>query len=116
MSKIVFIKELAYVRSGDKGDISNIGIMAFNQANYEIIREQVTPQKVKNLYKDLVKGDVKIYEMPNIESLQVVMYKALGGGATSTLRFDETGKAMCLGMLYMPVEVPDSFKPAKPPM
>ncbi len=116
MSKKVLIKELAYVRSGDKGDISNVGIMAFNKENYEIIKKQVTPQRVKDHYKELVKGEVKVYEMPNIDSLQVVMYGALGGGATSTLRFDETGKAMCLGMLFMPVEVPDDFIPAKPPM
>jgi len=116
MSKIVLIKELAYVRSGDKGDISNVGIMAFNKENYDIIRKQVTPERVKEQYRDLVKGAVNIYEMPNINALQVVMHKALGGGATSTLRVDETGKAMCLGMLYIPVEVPDSFKPAKPPM
>jgi hypothetical protein len=116
MSKKILIKELAYVRSGDKGDISNVGIMAFNDENYQIIKKQVTAQKVKAHYGELVKGDVKVYEMPNINSLQVVMYKALGGGATCTLRFDETGKAMCMGMLFMAVEVPDNFKPAKPPM
>jgi hypothetical protein len=115
-SKGFLIKELAYVRSGDKGDISNVGIMAFNNENYEIIKKQVTAQKVKAHYGELVKGDVKVYEMPNINSLQVVMYKALGGGATCTLRFDETGKAMCMGMLFMAVEVPDNFKPARPPM
>jgi hypothetical protein len=112
----MLIKELAYVKSGDKGDISNVGIMAFDKENYEILRKQVTPQKVKCHYRELVKGDVKVYEMPNIDSLQVVMYQALGGGATSTLRFDETGKAMCLGMLFMPVEVPDNFKPSTPPV
>jgi hypothetical protein len=116
MSKKIKIKELAYVRSGDKGDISNVGIMAFNDENYEILKKQVTPQKVKAHYGELVKGDVKIYEMPNINSLQVVMYNALGGGATCTLRFDETGKAMCLGMLFLAVEVPDGYKPVKPPM
>ena len=116
MSKKLLIKELAYVRSGDKGDISNVGIMAFNDENYKILQKQVTPQRVKEHYKELVKGEVKIYEMPNINALEVVMYQALGGGATCTLRFDETGKSMCLGMLFMPVEVPDGFKPAKPPM
>jgi len=116
MSRKILIQELAYVRSGDKGNISNVGIMAFNKENYEILKKQVTPQRVKDHYKELVKGDVNIYEMPNINALQVVMYQALGGGATCTLRFDETGKAMCLGMLFMPVDVPDGFKPTKPPM
>ena len=106
----VLLKELAYTRSGDKGDISNVGILAFNGSNFEILRKQVTPQRVKEHYKDLAKGEVKVYEMPNINALQVVMYNALGGGATKTLRWDETGKSMCLAMLYMEIEVPDGFQ------
>ena len=111
----VMLKDLAYVRSGDKGDISNIGILAFNKENYMILREQVTSEKVKEHYRDLVKGKVVVYEMPNLNALQVVMNNALGGGATKTLRWDETGKSMCLGMLSMEIEVPDGFKIAPPP-
>ncbi|MCK4722181.1 MAG: hypothetical protein KAT75_02700 [Dehalococcoidia bacterium] len=105
----VLLKELAYTRSGDKGDISNVGILAFNKTNFEVLRKQITPQRVKEHYKDLVKGEVKVYEMPNIDALQVVMHNALGGGATKTLRWDETGKSMCLAMLYMEIEVPDGY-------
>jgi len=65
---------------------------------------------IRDSYKDLAKGEVKVYEMPNIDALQVVMYNALGGGATKTLRWDETGKSMCLAMLYMEIEVPDGFQ------
>jgi hypothetical protein len=111
----VLLKELAYARSGDKGDISNVGILAFNKANFEILRKQVTPQRVKEHYKDLIKGEVEVYEMPNINALQVVMHNALGGGATKTLRWDETGKSMCLAMLFMEIEVPDRFTPTTPP-
>jgi hypothetical protein len=106
----VLLKELAYTRSGDKGDISNVGILAFNRSSFEILRKQVTPQRVKEHYQDLVRGEVKVYEMPNINALQVVMHNALGGGATKTLRWDETGKSMCLGMLYMEIEVPNGFE------
>jgi hypothetical protein len=106
----VLLKELAYTRSGDKGDISNVGILAFNRSSFEILRKQVTPQRVKEHYQDLVRGEVKVYEMPNINALQVVMHNALGGGATKTLRWDETGKSMCLAMLYMEIEVPNGFE------
>ena len=112
----VMLCDLAYTRSGDKGDISNVGINAFNKENYEILKKQVTPEKVKKLFGDLVKGEVKIYPMDNINSLEVVMYKALGGGATTTLRWDETGKSMCLGMHYLEIDLPMGFKPAPPPM
>jgi hypothetical protein len=111
----VLLKDLAYTRSGDKGDISNVGILAFSKQNFEILCQQVTPQKVKELYKDLVKGEVEVYEMPNINALQVVMHNALGGGATRTLRWDETGKSMCLAMLYLEIQVPDGFKLVSPP-
>ena len=111
----VLLKELAYTRSGDKGDISNVGILAFNKTNFEVLRKQITPQRVKEHYKDLVKGEVKVYEMPNIDALQVVMHNALGGGATKTLRWDETGKSMCLAMLYMEIEVPDGYELGAPP-
>jgi hypothetical protein len=104
MAKKVRLSELTLVRSGDKGDISDIGLMAFNEKTYEILKKQVTPQRVKEHFKDWVKGDVKIYEMRNILSLEIVMYQALGGGATKTLRFDQTGKAMGNALLFMEVE------------
>jgi hypothetical protein len=104
MAKKVRLSELALARSGDKGDISDIGLMAVNEKTYEIIKKQVTPQRVKEHFKDWVKGDVEIYEMPNILSLEIVMHQALGGGATKTLRFDQTGKAMGNALLFMEVE------------
>jgi phosphoribosylaminoimidazole-succinocarboxamide synthase len=104
MAKKVRLSELTLVRSGDKGDISDIGLMAFNEKTYEILKKQVTPQRVKEHFKDWVKGDVKIYEMRNILSLEIVMHQALGGGATKTLRFDQTGKAMGNALLFMEVE------------
>jgi hypothetical protein len=104
MAKKVRLSELALARSGDKGDISNIGLMAFNEKDYEIIKKQITPQRVKEHFKDWVKGSVEIYEMPNVLSLQIVMRQALGGGATKTLRFDQTGKAMGNALLFMEVE------------
>jgi len=104
MAKKIRLSELALARSGDKGDISDIGLMAFNEKTYEIIKKQVTPQRVKEHFKDWVKGDVEIYEMPNILSLEIVMRQALGGGATKTLRFDQTGKAMGNALLFMEVE------------
>ncbi len=104
MAKKVRLSELALARSGDKGDISDIGLMAFNEKNYAIIKKQVTPQRVKEHFKDWVKGNVEIYEMPNVLSLEIVMHQALGGGATKTLRFDQTGKAMGNALLFMEVE------------
>jgi len=101
----VQLNELAYGRSGDKGDISNIGLIAKNSKNYEIMKREVTPESVKRFFGPMVKGDVIVYPLDNLESLQIVMYKALGGGATKTLRVDQTGKSLCTAILRMEVEV-----------
>ena len=99
------LKELAYVRSGDKGDICNIGLLALDAENYELIRREVTPERVKAFFGEMVKGPVKIYEMPNIHALEIVLHNALDGGATRTLRFDQTGKAMGTALLRLEVVV-----------
>ena len=101
----VLIKDLAYGRSGDKGDISNIGLIATNSENYKIIKKEVTPERVKEFFGNMVKGEVKVYPLDNLESLQIVMYEALGGGATKTLRVDQTGKSLCTAIMRMEVDV-----------
>ena len=104
-SKTVQLRELAYARSGDKGDVCNIGLLAFTKEDYEIIRRHVTTDRVKEHFGSMVGGSVEIYEMPNIESLVIVLRNALGGGATRTLRFDQTGKAMGTALLRMEIQV-----------
>lgn len=99
------LKELAFARSGDKGDVSNIGLLAKNRESYEILKKEVTPARVKGHFGAMVKGEVKIYEMPNIDALEVILSRALGGGATRTLRLDQTGKSMGQALLRMEIEV-----------
>jgi hypothetical protein len=98
------LKDLAYARSGDKGDICNVGLIAFNEENYHKIIQAVTVKKIKEHFGGMVTGDVYLYPMPNLNCLQVVMYGALGGGATRTLRYDQTGKAMSTALLRMEVD------------
>jgi len=101
----VKLKDLAFGRSGDKGDISNIGLIATSSRNYQIIKKEVTSEVVKNYFGSVVKGKVEVYPLDNLESLQIVMTQALGGGATKTLRVDQTGKAMCTALLRMEVDI-----------
>lgn len=98
------LHKIAITRSGDKGDISNIGVIALSSDIYALLKERLTPERVKDYFKDVVLGDVVIYPMDNIEALQIVMHRALGGGATRTLRFDQTGKSM--SVLVQSLEVP----------
>lgn len=96
--------DLAFGRSGDKGDIANISIIARNSEAYAAIKEKLTPERVKEFFGDLVKGEVVRYELDNIEAFNFVLHKALDGGGTRSLRIDSLGKSLAGALLYMPWE------------
>lgn len=86
--------EIAHSRTGDKGNISNISLIAYDIKNYELLKEKVTPEVVKEWFRDIVKGEVKRYELPQLGALNFVMYDALGGGVTRSLALDKHGKSL----------------------
>ncbi|MCY4478811.1 MAG: hypothetical protein OXB97_02845 [Rhodospirillales bacterium] len=106
----VELRELAYARSGDKGDTCIIGIMAKSPEIYGHLRAAITADAVKEHFGDMVQGEIEIYPMDNIESLAIVLRNSLGGGATKTLRFDQTGKAMGSALLRMTIDVPPALR------
>ncbi len=97
------LRDIAYVRSGDKGDVVSVGVIARAPQYYPALLRSLTPQNVKELFGDWVKGTVEVYPMDNIEAVVVIMRGALGGVATRTLRLDQTGKAMGNGLLRLPI-------------
>lgn len=101
----VHLAEIAYTRSGDKGDRCNVGLMAKSPGCYQALKREVTPERVKGFFGGMVRGVVTIYPMDNIHSLEVILDNALEGGATRTLRFDQTGKSMGCVLLRMEVDV-----------
>jgi phosphoribosylaminoimidazole-succinocarboxamide synthase len=107
MARQVPLRELAWARSGDKGDISNIGVMAKTPAAYEILKRHLTADVVKTHFDGIVKGDVVRYDLDNLHSLEFVMRNALGGGATRTLMMDQTGKAFGPNLLRLVLNVED---------
>lgn len=97
------LREIAHSRTGDKGNISNISLIVFNEEDYKIIEEKVTAQHVKEWFKDIVHGEVKRYELPKIGALNFVMDKALGGGVTRSLAIDKHGKSLSSALLEMEI-------------
>ena len=97
------LRDICYIRSGDKGDVCTAGLIAMTPEAYPALLATVTPDKVKALYGEWIKGDVELYPMDNIQALVVVMRRALGGGATNTLRLDQTGKSLGHALLRLPV-------------
>ncbi len=99
----MLLKDIAYARSGDKGDVVNIGVLAYNEAAYQRLLQTLTPERIKRHFGDWVRGGVEVYPMPNINAIQILLRQALGGGATRTLRYDVTGKAFSTALLRMEV-------------
>jgi len=97
---------LAYARSGDKGDISNIGVIARRPALLPVLRAQLTEASVAAYLAHLVKGRVTRYDVPGIHAFNFVCEQALGGGGMASLRNDALGKGMAQILLSMPVRVP----------
>ncbi len=111
--KTIPLRELAHARSGDKGDTSNVGVIAYDEADYPLLREQVTAERVKALYGDLVRGQVNRYELPNIGALNFVLHRALQGGVTTSLALDPHGKTRSSLILELPIDVPDDYVPPR---
>jgi hypothetical protein len=102
----VSLIELAYARSGDKGDTSNIGVIARRPEDLPLLRAQLTEDAVAAYLAHVVKGRVTRYDLPGIHALNFVCEQALGGGGMASLRNDPLGKGMAQVLLTMPVRVP----------
>jgi hypothetical protein len=101
----IALSEIAHARSGDKGDTSNVGLIAREPRFYPILVREVTAERVKQHFGPLAEGPVTRYEMPNLYALNFVMERALDGGGTISLRTDAQGKTHGAALLSMQVEV-----------
>lgn len=97
--------DLAHGRSGDKGDVCNVGIIGRDEESFRILQKVLTPEVVKARFGALVKGEVKRYEMANIWCLNFVLEGALDGGGTMSLRTDALGKVMYAWLLRMELDL-----------
>lgn len=103
----VQLKDIAHARSGDKGDTVNVGVIAYRPEHYDLLVEQLTPERVGAHFGDLVQGEVERFELPNLGALNFLLHNALGGGGTVSLMTDAQGKTFSTAILRMEVDVPD---------
>lgn len=96
---------IAHTRSGDKGDTANIGVIAFRPEDFTTIVREVTPERVKQFFGDLVKGNVERFELPNLGAINLLLHESLGGGGTVSLRVDAQGKTYGAALLRMEIEI-----------
>lgn len=97
------LKEIAHSRTGDKGDISNISLIAYEEKYYPIIKEKVTAEKVKSYFSEICKGEVRRYEIDGLLAMNFVLDKTLGGGVTRSLSIDKHGKSLSMALLEMEI-------------
>jgi hypothetical protein len=107
MSRKVKLCELAHARAGDKGTVTNISLFPYDEKNYSLLEKQVTAEKVKEFFDNLVSGEVIRYDIPSLKGFNFVLQGTRSGGVSSTLDLDAHGKSLSFGLLELEIEVED---------
>ncbi len=97
------LREIAHTRSGDKGDISNISVIAYRIEDFSLLQQALTPEAVGTCLQGIVKGPIVRHELPALGALNFLLHRALGGGVTRSLALDAHGK--CLAAVLLDLEI-----------
>ncbi|WP_412776086.1 hypothetical protein [Thalassospira lucentensis] len=98
------LRDIAHSRTGDKGNISNVSVIAYRAEDWPILVREVTAERVRDHFGTMVRGEVLRYELPQIGALNFVMHDALGGGVTRSLALDPHGKCLSSLLLTLTIE------------
>ena len=104
------LREIAHSRTGDKGNTSNISVIAYDAKHYPLLLEHVTAERVKSHFAGVVEGEEVRYELPNIGALNFVMSNTLGGGVTRSLALDAHGKSLSSALLDLDITLSNDSK------
>ena len=99
------VYDLGHSRAGDKGNTSNVSVIAYDDDSWRILSRELTSERVMNAYAHIAKGPVTRYELPRLRALNFVIENALGGGVTRSLAQDMHGKS--LSTLILTIELPN---------
>lgn len=106
---LVKLLRIAHARSGDKGDTSNVGLIALKPEYYPLLVQQVTAERVQKHFAGICLGAVQRFELPNLGALNFLLHESLDGGGTLSLKADAQGKTYSAALLRMEIEVPDEL-------
>jgi len=98
------VYELAHARAGDKGNTSNVSVVAYSDRAWEILRDQLTVERVMDAYSHVAGGPITRYDLPKLKAFNFVIENALGGGVTISLAQDAHGKS--LSYLMLDIDLP----------
>ncbi len=103
------LEDIAHARSGDKGDGSNVGLIAYTEAGYRLIHQEVTAARVKAHFSRICHGEVERFDVPNLRALNFILHDSLGGGGSESVKTDAQGKTHGQALLRMELEVADTW-------
>jgi hypothetical protein len=102
----VRLEEIAHARSGDKGDGSNVGVIAYTEAGYRLLLQVLTAERVKQHFSAICLGGVERFEVPNLKAINFILHDSLGGGGSESVKTDAQGKTHGQALLRMEVDLP----------
>lgn len=101
LSAVRRLADIAWAHSGDKGDSINLGVVVYRESDYPLLLRELTPERVKEHFGDICRGDVRRYELPNLNAVNLVLTQILDGGPMRSLRLDPQGKTLGDSLLLM---------------
>lgn len=104
----VKLHEIAHARAGDKGNISNISVWVYDPGDYLLVKQQLTAERIKSAFPDLIKGKVMRYPLDHLHGLNFVLDEALEGGVNTSLGLDSHGKSWSFLILGLELDVPEN--------
>ena len=100
------LRNIAFARSGDKGDSANVAVFGRTPEAYVWLRTYLTAERVETFFQPLGVGRVVRYDVPNLAALNFVLPSVLGGGGSRSLRIDAQGKTLGMALLEHPLDLP----------
>ena len=105
------LRDIAFARSGDKGNSANIAVFGRTPAAYVWLRDHLTAARVEEFFRPLGVSEVVRYDVPNLEALNFVLKDVLAGGGSRSLRIDAQGKTLGMALLELTVDAPETLRP-----
>jgi hypothetical protein len=100
----MLVRDIAHARAGDKGNTSNVNVWVYDPADFALLKASLTAERIKRAFPDLIRGEVRRYEIEHLHGLNFVMSDALEGGVNASLNLDSHGKSWSYLILGLPLE------------
>ena len=110
MSELIELAQIAHARSGDKGNHANVAVIAYNDAGYEYLKQELTCERVGEHFAALNPTQVERFELPGVRAINFLLYNVLGGGGSQAVFLDTQGKTLGLICLQMKIPRPENVQ------